>query len=310
VGGTVLVVGAGGFLGANITLGAIDDSDAEVLAHFRSAPQGLGIPVVSADLSVPGVAGGLVRDVRPTMVINCAALADVDACEHDPRLSGWMNADMPVELATACVEVGCDLVHVSTDAVFGAAPGPYRPESHCGPLNQYGRDKAAGERGVLGVMPSAVVARTNIVGWSPSGTRSLLEFFWNKLSTGQEVGGFVDAEFRPVSASDAWPLLKYLVGQGASGVVHMVGEQLLSKFEFGLRVAATFGFDSSLVRPVHVAQAQLAAPRSSRLDLVPMSHPASIADLLDIDSALQRLRALDHDGYRRRLRTLTAAEVQ
>ncbi len=310
MGRSVLVVGAGGFLGANVTLGAVDDSDAEVIAHFRSAPVGLNIPSVSADLSVPGVAGVLVRDVCPTMVINCAALADVDACERDPRLSGWLNADMPVELATACVDVGCDLVHISTDAVFGAAPGPYRPESHCGPLNQYGRDKAAGERGVLGVMPSAVVARTNIVGWSPSGTRSLLEFFWNKLAAGQDVGGFVDAAFRPVAASDVWPLLKFLVGQEASGIVHMVGEQLLSKFEFGLRVAATFGFDSSLVRPVRVGEAHLAAPRSSRLDLVPMSHPAPIADLLNIDSALHRLRGLDIDGYRHRLRTLTTAEVQ
>ena len=100
----LLVVGASGFLGANLVLAARDDID--VVAHASSAPVvASGVEPVVADLRAAGSARGLVGDVGATLVVNCAALADVDRCEDEPDLGRLLNVDLPGELAEACARL-------------------------------------------------------------------------------------------------------------------------------------------------------------------------------------------------------------
>jgi len=262
---------------------------------------------VVADLAVPGAVADLVLRTQPGLVVNCAALADVDRCEALPFLAHRLNTELPEELAVASAGIGAGLIHISTDAVFGAGNGPYHPSDAPSPVNAYGRSKAAGEKRVLDVLPEALVVRTNVVGWSPTRRRSLLEFFWDRLATGAEAAGFVDVSFRPIAASDLWSLLNGWLAEAHGGIRHATGSQLISKYDFALNVARTFGFDESLIRPSSIASATLGAARAPSLDVVP-SPPAAPPeeDLLDIDFALLRLRALAARGYRDELAAMVS----
>ena len=283
----ILVVGASGFLGANVAVSAGDEN--EVVAHSSR----------TADLVSIGSGEALVESVGADMVINCAALADVDRCYREDGLAWRLNAELPGELAAACSRHGARFIHISTDAVFGSAPGPYMVTSPTGPANHYGVTKLAGEYAVADAGPDALIVRTNIVGWSPTGGRSLLEFFMNRLVAGEPVNGFTDVWFRPVGASDIFDIVKGL--GDTAGVVHATGADLISKFDFGVAVAERFGYDPSLVRPGSLADGELSAMRVSCLDVVPSIDPSP-----PLDVTLGRLKVLSLDGYRKDLASCTS----
>ena len=303
----VLIVGASGFLGANLALAARHDHD--VVAHSSSTPVTAdGLTSLVADLAPVAAGRDLVLEAGADLVVNCAALADVDACEHDPDRARRLNADLAGELAEGCRARGSRLIHISSDAVFGQGAPPFLTTSAPSPVNEYGRSKLEGERQVLAALPSALVARTNIVGWSPTGRRSLLEFFHDRLAAGTSVSGFTDVTFRPVAASDLWSVLTAVLATGHTGLWHATGRDLLSKFDFGVQVAATFGFPAELVEPSTVAAAGLAAARANELDVRPSGQDDPRLST-SISEGLVRLRALEASGYRRQLASLIEQEA-
>lgn len=257
------------------------------------------------DLLDPSVIGRLLGASMADVVINCAALADIDRCEAEPDRSRAINTDLPRRLAAACAASDVRLVHVSTDAVFDGVGGPFVETDRPVPLSTYGRDKLAGEAAALAEDPSALVVRTNVVGWSPTGRRSLLEYFHGRLAAGEPAPGFVDLEFRPLPAPWFWPACRTLQSAGMVGVRHATGPELLSKFEFGLRVARAFGFDSSLVVPVDSASAARPAARAKELDVLPSCLPEGVGPLrASLDAGLEELRSDDEAGVRQELSSL------
>lgn len=295
-----LVLGASGFLGSNVVLALRGTHD--VVAHVGTGRPPTGAAVVRADLADVAAVPGLVEDVRPDLVVNCAALADVDRCEVDRDRSVALNVALPEALARACATVGTALVHVSTDAVFDGAGGPYREDDPPRPLSAYGLDKRAGEEAVLAAAPGALVARTNIVGWSPSGRRSLLEFFHDRLAAGATAPGFTDILFRPLPVQWFWPVCAALITAGRTGVVHATGPELVSKHDFGRRVATAFGLDPDLVLPARGLTPDRPAARAPVLDVLPSTLPSGASAVPGtLDEGLRELRDAAAAGLRERL---------
>lgn len=95
------------------------------------------------------------------IVVNCAAMTDVDGCEADFPAAFAANALGPMNLARACAAGGATLVQVSTDYVFpGTDPRPRTEEDAPLPVSAYGRSKLAGEGLALAANPRTHVLRT------------------------------------------------------------------------------------------------------------------------------------------------------
>lgn len=87
------------------------------------------------------------EQMRPTLVINCAAYTKVDLAEKERDLADAVNGDAVQHLAALCQNTGAMLVHFSTDYVFdGSLTRPLQPDDPVGPLSYYGRSKLRGER--------------------------------------------------------------------------------------------------------------------------------------------------------------------
>jgi dTDP-4-dehydrorhamnose reductase len=313
----VLLLGASGFLGANVAHSLASDGAVgrEVIVHGgASAPAPLvpGSRTVLADLTDAATVDDVLSDVRrslgagePILVVNCVALADVDRCEAEPDRAELLNATLPERLATRCAADGMQLLHVSTDAVFDGRSGPYREDHPVAPTNVYERSKARGETLVLAALPTALVARTNIVGWSPTGRRSLLEHFHDRLAGGEQAPGFTDIAFRPLPVHWFWPTCAALLAHARTGLRHVTGPELLSKHAFGLRVARAFGLDEALVVPSSGLTGR-AALRAPSLDVVPSRlpderWPRGGRGRPDLDGGLGELRAAAQAGFRQRI---------
>ncbi|GAA4808567.1 dTDP-4-dehydrorhamnose reductase [Tomitella cavernea] len=124
----------------------------------------VGVGSSEMDITDPAAVRAAVMRFRPRVVVNCAAYTAVDAAEADEPAAHAVNAAGAGNLARACADAGCGLVHLSTDYVFSgegcAGAGGYEPDDPVGPRTAYGRSKAAGELAVRSAHPAAVVVRT------------------------------------------------------------------------------------------------------------------------------------------------------
>ena len=262
----ILVTGASGLLGLNFCLRFYHQHELTGVINSHPLP-GARFPVMQADLTRPGEIERLLDQVQPELVLNAAALANIDECESLPEQTWQINVHLPRALARACASRGVKLIHLSTDAVFDGLRGDYSEEDEPSPRSVYARSKLASERAVLEEAPGALVARLNFYGWSLFGKRSLAEFFFYNLSERIAVQGFVDVQFCPLEVTYLAEILLRLDELGCGGLYHVVSSESLTKYTFGLAVAERFGLDGSLIRPVSVSEGGLRAVRSPDLRL-------------------------------------------
>ncbi len=299
----LLVTGVSGLLGLNLALQA--ESRYHIIGIARTALRGVPFEAHSFDLLREDAAARLIAEFRPDAVIHCAALAYPDQCEAEPDLAYRLNTAFPAALARVCAEAHIPLVHISTDSVFdGRKTAPYTEEDPPNPLNIYARTKWESEKAVLEAHPQALVVRTNFYGWSAGGKRSLAEFFFYNLSQQKAVNGFTDVIFCPILVTDLVQLLLEMLEKSLSGLYHVLGPRPMSKYEFGLAIARTFGLDENLIRPCSIADSGLKAPRATHLWL--STHKVTQAlghPLPEFSTGLQRFYAQFLAGYPQKLRS-------
>jgi dTDP-4-dehydrorhamnose reductase len=301
----ILVTGCSGLLGLNLALQACENHTIIGVVQ-QHALNGAPFQTVRLDLSLPDELEKLLDTAKPDLVINCAALANLDVCEGNQDLAYRLNAAMPGELAEITAKRDIALVHISTDAVFDGQRGDYREEDQPNPINVYARTKLAGELAVASANPKALIARVNFYGWSLFGKRSLAEWFFNNLSAGNKVNGFTDVLFCPLLVNDLADLLLEMSEKQLCGLYQVVSSEYLSKYQFGRLLAYQFGLDENLIRPASWQAGGLLAVRSSNLTLRTDKLQKVLGKPLpDQASGMRRFQELYVQGFQKRIRSFS-----
>jgi dTDP-4-dehydrorhamnose reductase len=303
----ILVTGASGLLGLNLCLRNWDSHT--ILGVDRGKLHDTPFELIRAELTRPGAVSRLIDEARPEAVIHTAALANLEACEADPQTARLLNAEVPGILAEACAKNDIRLIHISTDAVFdGTKEGIYTETDTPNPLSVYAQTKLLGEQAVRSANPNAMIARVNFFGWSLSGTRSLAEFFYNKLSAGEPCNGFTDVYFCPMFVGDLAETVVQMLEKNLSGLYHVVGAEALSKYQFGQRIARQFGFDESLVIPKSVEESGLTARRSHNLRLSVNKLSTDLgAPIPGVCAGIEQFYTQAQQGYPQKIRSYAQA---
>jgi dTDP-4-dehydrorhamnose reductase len=262
----VLVTGATGMLGAVL----VDSLSAsyECVGLHRGGPGGGACRWRQADLLDRGATAALLSDEAPDVLIHCAAMTNVDACERNPVVARGLHEEVTENLADYCSRRDAQLIYVSTDAVFdGRKQGPYVETDTAGPLNLYGQTKLAGEHRALDC-GRGLVLRTNIFGWRPVSHDSFGEWVLGALRRGTPLSMFTDVFFTPIATALLVRTIESCMAQEVSGLFHAGGAEAVSKSEFACRVAAAYGLGTAGIIPIMVADKPLPAerPRNMALD--------------------------------------------
>jgi dTDP-4-dehydrorhamnose reductase len=281
-----VVTGASGLLGGPV----LRELGGEGWSH-QVAELPDGTPLRRIDLRETGSEQALL-EARPELVVHCAALTDVDACEDDPDAARVLNAEAPRRLASTAAALGARFVHISTDAVYdGERDGLHAEDEPPGPVNAYARTKLEGERAVLEAHPRALVVRTTMHGWTALGRPSFSEAILRALRAGKRLTLFRDVRFSPLNVADLAALIRRLAERGASGVLNVGAADAVTKEAFGRLVARAFGLPEDPIEPIDVADLGLRAPRPrntalavERLTQLLGAPPPSVAD------GVQRMR--------------------
>ena len=299
----ILITGASGLLGINLAQETMNAH--EITAVDRGKLAHAPFKVLHGDLLNAGTVDSVLDSAQPEWLINCAALADLEACEVNPGLARRLNMDLPAQIAKACKARGVSFVHISTDAVFdGEKDGSYTEEDIPNPLGIYSQTKFAGEQMVLAENPNAIVARVNFYGWSLSGRRSLAEFFYHNLTNNKSMSGFTDVRFCPMLVNDTARTLIQMLQNNLSGLYHVVGPQAMSKYQFGVEIARKFSLKEGEISPKSILSSSLTARRSHNLWL--SIHKLSTAlgeSIPEFSTGLNEFYTQYQQGYPQKIRS-------
>jgi dTDP-4-dehydrorhamnose reductase len=263
VAGRIVVVGAGGQLGAELA-GLLEQTPPtggwQGLTHTECDLTELHrVRSVIADQARVAASAG-----APLTVINTAAYTNVDGAESDEPAAFAVNASGPAHLALACAQVDAQLVHVSTDYVFSGNRSdgqPYAAGDPTDPQSAYGRTKLAGELAVRDLLPhSSWVVRT---AWVYGATGSNFVKTMARLCGERDTVDVVTDQIGcPTWAADlAAGLLQLVTVNPPSGVYHAAGGGRASWFELARAVFEELGQDPSRVRETTSAAFVRPAPR-------------------------------------------------
>ncbi|MGO8949662.1 MAG: dTDP-4-dehydrorhamnose reductase [Ktedonobacterales bacterium] len=276
----LVIIGAGGVLGAKLVEQALWQMDGQIYAFTHGS-----IPAIPAsessrviwhqlELSDPSAVADAIAGVHPDVVINSAAMTNVDACELRRDEAYAANADGPRHLAETCVQLGARLVHVSTDYVFpgdDAQPGPYQEDAQVRPVNYYGWTKLEGERAIEEIgegRTSWLIVRTALVyGHVPGGRTNFVKWLVGELRSGRRVKIVSDQINTPTVADDLAVALLHLAQGGSEGVIHVTGPDLLTRYEWAKVIASSYGLDDSLIDVISTAALNQPAQRPLRSGL-------------------------------------------
>jgi len=257
----IAIIGSNGQLGSDVVREFSENSDeVDVLTH--------------ADLEVEdfqSVRTALLR-LDPQVVVNTAALHDVEVCEREPEKAFNANALGPRNVALVARELEAVFMHVSTDYVFdGNSSTPYEEADLPRPLNCYGNTKLAGEYFVRCTSEKHFVLRTSgLFGKSPCRGKRSPNFVELMLKLARERGEVRVVNDEMVSPTSTTELARQIVALSRSqryGLYHATAEGSCSWYEFAREIFELTGTRVALkVASANEFPAKVPRPRYSVLE--------------------------------------------
>ncbi len=194
----------------------------------------------------------MISETRPDVIINAAALTDVDLCESQPDMAHLVNATSVEYLATAAKQSGSFLIQVSTDYVFSGDKGGYLETDTPNPINQYGLSKLKGEEAARRAgEENWSIARASVVyGWARAHRPNAATYVYDKLSKHDRISIVNDQYSSPTLNTNLAGMVLEIGERRIAGIIHTSGATRLSRYDFAVDIARIFGLDENLISPV------------------------------------------------------------
>ena len=251
----VFVTGANGLLGQHLAqifsqvpkYELLFTSD-ESTFHLNHRPL---LDYTQLDITSKSDVKSLVMSFHPDVIVNAAAMTNVDACETQRELAWKINVHGVENLADVARMIGAKIIHVSSDYVFDGLRGPYGEDDRPNPINYYGKTKLASENVLRAGDVRFAIARTIVLyGTGKNVKKNFALFLVDALKEGKPVQAATDQVSNPTYVHDlAFGILR-IVEQEAEGIYHLSGSERLSRYEFAHKVANVFGLDPGPIAAV------------------------------------------------------------
>jgi dTDP-4-dehydrorhamnose reductase len=223
---TVAVIGANGQLGT------------DVVAAFQKAGEATaGLTHADLDISSLEQTRKILSTVRPSIIVNTAAMHHVENCEKEPHRAYEVNALGARNLSIVARELEAKLVHVSTDYVFdGSKKTPYVESDPASPLNVYGTTKLAGEALIRETGERYFIVRTSaLYGSNPcraKGGKNFVDLMLKLARERDELRVVNDEEVSPTSTAELAKQIAELSRSDHYGLYHATAEGSCSWYQF------------------------------------------------------------------------------
>ena len=271
---TILITGAYGQLGDACAKHLKNDFKL-ILSGISPANSGVNLDITSKN-SIEKV----LLETNPDVILNLAALTDVDGCELDPEKAKNVNINGVKNL---CRDFNGHFIQISTDYVFNGESGPYSEEDEANPKSVYGKTKLSADNWLLDNYPKLTIIRTNVLYSYTNRTKaSFLKWVVESLDSKQKIKVVNDQWNNPTWTESLSAVIYKIIDNQLFDLYHYGDRDILNRFEFSLLISKVFDLNSSLIMPITSDQLNQIAPRprksglytkkiESKLGIIPQS---------------------------------------
>ncbi|MGQ9550572.1 MAG: SDR family oxidoreductase [Roseiflexus sp.] len=237
--GRLLITGGSGFLGMKLVELALAQGWDVVATYHSRRPQTPDVRWEMLELRDAAATRRLVEQLAPDVVIHTAYR------QEGPDVM-VITGEGSARVAQGASTVQARLIHLSSDVVFdGERGGRYTESDEPQPVTTYGAAKALSERLVADAHPGALIIRTSLIYGGPDRPGRHERFVLDVLDGRAEAVFFTDEWRCPVEVGDLAAALLELAAINRSGIMHVAGSDVVSRYEFACLVARAFGRDPS-----------------------------------------------------------------
>lgn len=194
----------------------------------------------------------LLRDEKIDSIIHAAGMANTDMCEREPEkcyTSNIMGTKNVMELA---YQKKAKLIYISTNAVFDGENAPYGEEDEPNPINCYGKIKLKCELLIRKNLKNHLIIRPILMYGlnNPHERKSFFVWALEKLKNKEKINIVNDVIENPLLSNQCADIIWKLINKEATGIYHIAGRDVLSRYEAVTMMAKVFSLDAALINPV------------------------------------------------------------
>lgn len=208
-------------------------------------------------------------EIKPEVIINCAAYTDVDGCEDNHKLASELNTDLVEYLSSISRVIEAHLITFSTDYIFDGKKGPYDEDAYPNPLSYYGKTKHAAENIIRTGLDKHTIIRTNVVfGASSYEKTNFISWLVSNFKEEKEFKVITGQYCNPTITDDLAQAVLKIILKKRYGIYNVGGASWLNRYEISQKVAKVFGFDPELAVPVNSNTLKQKAQRPEKGGLI------------------------------------------
>ena len=201
----------------------------------------------------------MVSATSPDIIINLAALTNVDLCESNPDLAHAINFQGVKNLVN--VFKG-PIIHLSSDYVFDGKLGQYKENDITNPINVYGVTKYKAEKFLLEKSKGSLVIRTNVLyDYQSKAKSSFLNWVVDSLKRGEKIKVVDDQFNNPTWTDSISVVIDRAIKADLNGLIHWGDFDWISRYDFANKIADKFNLQSNLIEPIKTEELNQVAPR-------------------------------------------------
>ena len=259
-----LVIGANGFLGSYIIKNIISQTSDNIIATARN------ISDLESNSRVQWIQIDVTRDEdierlrhvsfsgHQFKVVYLAAYHHPDLVQKNPRLAWDINIVALARVLNALENIDC-LFYASTDSVYGESHDGYhfKETDELNPENIYGIQKKTAEAIITGFGYN-IVRFPFLIGKSILlHKKHFFDMILETLSRGEQIKMFSDSYRSALDFNAAAKLLVALIEEVRSYtplIINIAGDEDLSKYDIGVKIARKYGYKENLIVPISIKE--------------------------------------------------------
>ncbi len=205
---------------------------------------------------------------NPDIIINCAALTNVDFCEENRDQAHLVNVE-GVRNLVKFSNKKTKIIHISTDYVFdGDSNGDYLETSPTFPINYYGKTKLEAENLLRGSNLDYAIIRSSMLYGAPLSSKSnFFSWVYDSLVKGYEINAIDDCYSNPAWMNQLSEIILKIIILNNKGIFHFGSSDKVSRYDFANIIADVFDLDSQLINKVSSEELNFTARRPNNTSL-------------------------------------------
>lgn len=191
-----------------------------------------------------------ISNMKFFLIINCAAITDVDDCEKNNHKCLNINFFLVKKIVNEIKNTKTKFVQISTDQLFSSKKGFISEIEKPKPLNNYAKSKFLAEKYVINNLTKFFIIRTNFFGWGLSYKKTFSDNVIANLKKKRKIKVLSDVNFNPILLNDLSKIIKRMIKTNRYGIYNVCSNEKLLKIDLAKKIASKFNLQEKLIIPI------------------------------------------------------------